>query len=318
MIVTLGMRIANYVYSETDKCKDIIKNVDAKLGDQRRLQAYIPDTWRFMSDWVEGEVIGKEKAQKEYDRIIRDMEEKYHINALYIAQYAGSIMRLCDAVRLLANIVPSSILNDGTDLNTFFEYRLGYYVEQNLVNDVAVVGNGIRRLKNFLDQDEVTEIEATPWYESMEVQCRHYSQMRDYLYRVMLYQQEAIRLAKGVIVRDHEKQEMEFAGIDDAQGFVKALYDWAFIPYEKDFDAVTEENEFSIFNKCVVKGMTVNDSPMNDNKMNGIIMTGMLLVGAIILCLAILFIVPKFLIPAIAIMVLIEVINIVPQIIKKK
>lgn len=261
----LGKHIANFMSSETDKCKVIIKNVDAKLANQQALKAYIPDTWMFMSDWNEGEWITRAEARICYERINKDMIEKYDIKPSRIAQYAFCVLRLAEAVRFLMNIVPSQALSGGTDLNTFLEYRYVTYEEEDILNDARVVNEGFNRLQNFLDNSDKEEIETAPWYEAMETQCRHYAQMREYLHRVLLYEQEAIRLAQGGINRDNG--ELSFIGVDNAEQMIRDIYDWAFLPYIKDLVSLPEENQVDVANMHIVRGMQAVDSPMYDSKL---------------------------------------------------
>lgn len=316
---TLGSIISRCLYDENDKCNDIQKNMAEKFANQQGVHAFIPESWKYFHEENHGQVLQKEEAQKQYKKLVDDMQERYHIDVANLLGYAHAISNIHAVLKVLYSIMPM-------DRDRFLEmtdlYRYTLYIEEEF--DVHIVDEIVLPVymlladwKHMNNKPDGEGVEYLSFYNSTEMICRNLGGMWNYSINVLDMAEAFIKEAGGIIGVSGNDGNKSFCKIDDAKQLIFDMKQLAFTPYteKKSVDIMNELGP--TIGKHQIEGSTADDSPMNDNRANAFACSVMLVIGLVILLAISFFFSRKMFILIIVIAVVLEVaVNVIPE--KKK
>lgn len=316
---TLGSIISRCLYNENDKCSDIRKNIAEKFANQQGVHAFIPESWKYFYEENHGQILQKEEAQKQYEKLVGDMQDRYHIDVANLLGYAHAISNIHAVFKVLFNIMPM-------DRDRFLEmtdlYRYTLYIEDEF--DAHVVNERVLPIhmlladwKHMNDKPDGEGVEYLSFYNSAEIVCRNLNGMWNYSVNVLDMAEAFIKEAGGIIANGGSDENKSFCKIDDAKQLIQDMKQFAFTTYTEKEPVDIMKELGPIIGNHQIDGSTADDSPMNDNKANAFACSVMLVIGLAILLAISFFLFPRLFIPIIVIAVALEVVvNVIPG--KKK
>lgn len=310
---TLGSVISKWLYNENDKCNDIRKNTAEKFANQQGVHAFIPESWKYFHEENHGQVLQKEEAQKRYEKLVADMQDKYHIDVANLLGYAHAISNIHAVLKVLYSIMPM-------DRDRFLEmtdlYRYTIYIEDefdaHVVDEIVLpIHMLLADWKHMNDKPDGEGLEYLSFYNSAEMVCRNLGGMWNYSINVLDMAEAFIKEAGGIIGGSDENKS--FCKIDNAKQLIHDMKLLAFTPYREKESVDIMKELGPIIGRHQIDGSTADDSPMNDNKANTFAGSVMLVIGLAILLAISFFFFPKLFIPIIVIVVALEVVvNVIP------
>lgn len=321
MMKTLGSSISKWLFSESDKCKDIQKKLDEKYACQQRIHAYIPETWRHFFENNHGQKMTREEAQQVYDKVLNDMWEKYQIDVTKLWGYGLGIARLQWVFKMLYAIIPMNkdAFAEMTDILAYISYIEEEFNEHIMKECVENTHKLFRIWEEDIKDPNRQEFEYGSLYNSVERVCHNLYFMWQYCANVLDIATAILKDADGIISTG--TGNLAYCRIDDVQKLIYDLKEWAIVTYSEKYDSITGAEGKTIEEVMIpntlgeivgshqLDNTTAEDCPLYNSRENDIASSITLIIGLAILLVISKILFPKLFIPIIVIVVILEILN---------
>lgn len=291
---TLVSSITKWLYSETDKCEAIMKKMAERYANQQPIHAFIPEAWVFGSEDTGQRMIPREEAIQIFEKMRKDMYEKYRIDVEKVIPYGIMIADASEALKTMYAVMPidKKFFLNMTGLSPFVEYvetEYAPHVQPEVIEPVFML---YMEWMHRMNRPENREVEHYACYNATDMICGNMSSMMDYCMNVFDIMEIFVREAGGVICG--YEGGLKFCRIDDAKKLFDGIRGAVCSAYadplkEMEFNESIGSKLARVMEHHMIQDSSADDSPMNDNAGNAKAIAIMIAAGLMALFIMIFF-----------------------------